>query len=429
MIQRYDVKEISDIWTDQYKFETFLKVEIALLNELEKQKIIPKNTSKKFNLVKIKPKRIAEIEQTVYHDVIAFCSSITEQVDSKSSKFFHFGVTSSDIIDTALAIQIKESLKIVVYDLKKLLITLNQFSKEHLELICMGRSHGMNAEPMSFGTKWLKFYAEFSRRYLELSHFLEHGIYGKISGAVGNYTLLNPSIEENVLSNLGLKVEPISTQVVSRDHLAKLTSFMGLLANTISHISLEVRLLHHSDICEVIEGFKKGQKGSSTMPHKKNPIASENLTGLSRIIKSYSQMSMDNSNLWHERDISHSSAERIYLPDMFGLMSYSLTRLEKTISNLAVNKDNISKKLNQNFTFLSSYCLHQMILKLDLSREEIYQIVQDASFKAKNTEEFLKIINKTDKSLKLNLDLNHYKKMAKEVYKRVLTNYPVPNVK
>lgn len=397
MIPRYEVKEISQIWTEEKRFSLFLEVELALLKALEQKNIIPQGTMGAFQKIKINPERIREIEEVTRHDVIAFCSSITEQVSPEMAKFFHFGVTSSDILDTALSLQLRDSLQILIKDLNALLSALKEKIQISSDLLCMGRSHGMFAEPMIFAQKFLSFYEEMRRRLHDYELVLTQEITGQLSGAVGNYTILTPEIEKMVLSELNLKVETVSTQVIPRDHLAKIISIGALLASTLERMAVEFRLLHHSDVSELHEGFKKGQKGSSTMPHKKNPISSENITGLARLIRSHINVALDNIVLWHERDISHSSTERLYLPDHFGLISYALRRMTSTVQNLELHRETIESKALNNFTALSSYLLHEMILLNTHSREELYAFVQEASFSAKSANEFFSWLDKNAK--------------------------------
>lgn len=402
-----------------------MKVELAVLSALEKAGKIPKNTRDAFLKVEIKPERIAEIEKETRHDVIAFCTSITEQVQNDAARFFHFGVTSSDILDTALSLQIKESLDIVTKDIEALISSLKLQVENTKDLLCMGRSHGMYAEPMIFGQKFFSFQKEVERRLHDYKE-LQNEITGQISGAVGNYTILSPEIETATLQELGLKAEPVSTQVIPRDHIAKIVSAGGLLATALERMAVEFRLLHHSDVHEIQEGFKAGQKGSSTMPHKKNPISSENITGLSRMIRSHVDIAMENCVLWHERDISHSSTERMYLPDHFGLLSYATRRIANTVRDLEINREEIEAKALAQFKTLSSYLLHEMILLNSVSREELYAFIQKASFEAKTAEEFEKWIleNSKTKGYKLPTLLtgsklkDHYQKRFQEVLNR-----------
>lgn len=423
MILRYDIPEISSIWTEDQKYSYFFKVEMALLKALEESGVIPK-VSDNFKKARIDLDRIHEIEATVHHDVIAFCSSITEQA-GESGKFFHYGCTSSDIIDTALSLQIKDSLRIEIQALKELRDQLWRKALGSRDLYTLGRSHGMFAEPMSFGFKFLSYVAEFSRRLTELEDYELH-LTGQMSGAVGNYTILTPEIETRVMELLNLEVEPLSTQVIPRDRLVTLASIQAGIANALERLAIEIRHLHRSDVNEVIEGFKPGQKGSSTMPHKKNPIASENISGISRVIRSHEMIAHENTLLWHERDISHSSAERLWLPDNFGLTVYALRRATKMIKDLHLNVDKIKSKVESEFATASSYILHKLIPDYPGTREELYAHIQSASFEAKNRIEFIQALkNKGLKleTLKLDSVEDMYREQTEAVFDRVQKTY------
>lgn len=386
MIPRYDIKEISYLWTDEAKFKAFLQVELELLKALEENGTIPSGITQIIReKAIINPQRINEIEEITRHDVIAFCTSITELIPPDISKYFHYGVTSSDIIDTALSLQIKQSLDIILFHYDQFLKSLYHFANKYRDLMTFGRSHGMYAEPMSFGQKFLGHWAELARRRQDLQAFYDHELTMQLSGAVGNYTLLSPAIENRVATHLKLKVETVSTQIIPRDRLAKLMSITALIANGIERLAIEIRHLHHSDIKELSEGFKSGQKGSSTMPHKKNPIATENLSGLSRFLRSHLNLALENSLLWHERDISHSSAERLYLPDHFGILTYILKRFKETITHLEIDEIAIENKVLDHAHYLSSYYLHFLIDKIPpgsalSKRETLYEIIQKISF-------------------------------------------------
>lgn len=437
MISRYEVKEISKIWNDQHKFETYLKYELALMQALENNGIGKKGIFEDIsNKVTINPQRIYEIEKEVKHDVIAFCSSVTEQISEEQARLFHYGVTSSDVIDTSINMMIRDSLKIIDKDFKELLNALFKFSTKNKMVPCMGRSHGINAEPLSLGVKFLGHYCEFSRRYLDLHNFIKDEITLQCSGAVGNYTILDTEIEKEMGRILNLKVEEVSTQVIPRDRINKLMGIISAIGAGIDRICIELRHLQHSNISEVSEGFSTKQKGSSTMPHKKNPISAENLSGISRILKSYYQVSLENNNLWHERDISHSSAERFILPDSLGLTSYALRRLKTTIEGLVVHTDNINSNIPKNLVFLSSFALHELLKNTDLRREDLYKIVQKASFKTFETgQEFTKTI--IDECKKNNIDFDFegkldalnlndiYLSQVENIFMRAANSYPL----
>lgn len=433
MIERYNSPEISDIWSDTQKFKTYLDVELALTKALEGRRIPEGITATISEKARINPTRIKEIEEITKHDVIAFCTSITENLPSQIGKYFHFGCTSSDIIDTATTLQIKKSLELIEKQLKKLLAATWKQAEDTKHIICMGRSHGMNAEPMSFGTKFLSFYSEFARRHQELKDFIKYELTGQLSGAVGNYTVLTPEIEKEAIEALGLKVEATSTQIIPRDRILKLVSLTSMIACAIERFATEIRHLHHSDVGELHEGFSKGQKGSSTMPHKKNPISGENLTGIARVIRSHVLIAHENNNLWHERDISHSSAERIMLPDNLGLTFYAIRRLTSTVENLVINQDHIEAKVLKDYTYLSSYVLHRIIEENEHTREDIYQLVQEAIFNSKTVEDLKANLEKsditsnTDLSFLASLDdttiRNIYLKHVDQIYTRVSEQY------
>ena len=434
MIPRYETSKITQIWSEENKFKTFLKIEIELLHALEEKKMIPSGIAKAIlEKAIINVDRISEIELATRHDVIAFCSSITEQVDPEIGKYFHFGVTSSDIIDSALTLQLKSSIEVVLNSYEQFLTALKNRALETKMLMTLGRSHGMYAEPMSFGQKLLGHYAEFKRRKVDLENFYKNELTIQLSGAVGNYTLLTPDIEESVARSLGVNTEEVSTQIIPRDRLAKLITITSLIANAIERLAVEIRHLHHSDIAEVAEGFRAGQKGSSTMPHKKNPISTENLTGLARFMRSHLTLALENAILWHERDISHSSAERLYLPDHFGILVYSLDRFTSTLNQLDIDQEKIESKVLSNSHYLSSFYLHYLLTHCsNLTRETLYSLVQKASFSQATPttpEKFRELIQNELKSLNIQITLPTvneeglkaiYLKSVDHIFKRVL---------
>ncbi|MCO4793310.1 MAG: adenylosuccinate lyase [Bacteriovoracaceae bacterium] len=439
MIPRYDRKEISTIWTDQYKFSTYLKVELAILKAMEGSKVPEGISAKVEKDAVINPERIDEIEQTVKHDVIAFCTSITENLEPEVAKYFHYGVTSSDVIDSALTLQIKDSLEVIIPTFKTLLNSLYKRAEEMKNVACLGRSHGMYAEPMSFGQKLLGHYNEFARRFQELEDFYNTELTIQFSGAVGNYTIMTPEYEKDAADSLGVKVEPVSTQVIPRDRIAKLVNLGALIGCAIERLSVEIRHLHRSDVNELHEGFTKGQKGSSIMPHKKNPISGENLTGMARMLRSHAIVAQENVILWHERDISHSSTERMYLPDHLGILQYSLARLAGTVDRLEFHQDVIENRVKENFTYLSSYYLHLLISGSDFRREDLYMVMQEASFegsKEKSMDVFYDTMMKLLREKDISVDLPRptfdeikktYLGNVEKVFKRSLEIYPVPN--
>ncbi|MCT4641567.1 MAG: adenylosuccinate lyase [Bacteriovoracaceae bacterium] len=421
MIPRYEISVISDIWSANSKYNYFLKVEKSLTKNLENHGIIKPGLYALLNDVKVNENRVDVLDKLLKHDVIAFTTSISEQIDSHLSKYFHYGVTSSDIVDTATMLQIKDSVSIVMNDLKDVLVKLIHQADISCDILTLGRSHGIYAEPMIFAHKWLSFISEFKRRQVELEQIIYTG---QISGAVGNYSVITPKLEEDIVKDLGLELEPISTQIIPRDRYAKIAQIFSLLSTSIERIALELRHLHHSDVDEVHEGFSKNQKGSSTMPHKKNPISSENLTGICRMIRSFESIALDNTQSWHERDISHSSNERMYLPDMFGLTSYALRRLSSTLEGLSYNKEKIEKKVLDNPKVFSSMILHTLIDHTDYTREELYRIVQKACFENDSLEKIAASIQGDTgfclKDFNFESIKSKYKETYNKLYNRIL---------
>ncbi len=429
MINRYEVFEISKIWSEASRFEYYLEVEIAHLRSLEETGLVPKGTAEKLRSAKINPERIAEIEKTTGHDVIAFCTSVTEQFAPEEGRFFHFGITSSDVIDTAHSLLFRDSMTIIEKDIEALSAALKKQAQDTSDLLCIGRSHGIHAEAMVFGQKFLSFLSELKRREHDWKE-AKHELTGQLSGAVGNYTVVTPELEESTLKKLGLKVEAVSTQVIPRDRYAKVISIGALMSSLFDRMATEFRLLQHSDVDELREGFSKGQKGSSTMPHKKNPISSENIAGLSRVLRSHITPALENCALWHERDISHSSVERMMLPDHFGLLSYVLRRMKNVVENLVIDREKIEAKVESNEKIYSSYVLHQLIQNNpQAKREDLYEAVQGAFFKSKTKDELKqnlvtdldgrKLKHESAKWIDFKFLKAHYLEQFKKIEKRI----------
>ena len=377
MIERYSRKELKDIWSEENKYKIWLEVEIAAAEAMEKFKIIPKGVS---SIVKkkgkIKVKRIHDIEAKVKHDVIAFLTSITEQAGIKA-RYLHQGMTSSDVLDTSFNIQLMQSGKIILKDIDKILIVLKRQAKKYKMTPCIGRSHGIHAEPITFGLKLASFYEEFKRNKKRLADAIEEVSTCAISGAVGTFANINPNVEKHVAQKLGLKVEPISTQIIPRDRHAFYFSVLGIIAGSIERVSIEIRHLQRTEVYELQEYFSKNQKGSSAMPHKKNPILSENLTGLSRMVRSAVIPALENIALWHERDISHSSVERNIGPDANITTDFALVRLTNILDNMIVYPKKMLENINLTKGLIFSQELMLELTKTGLSREKSYKMVQN----------------------------------------------------
>ena len=376
MISRYSRKELVSIWSEENKYKIWLDVEVAAAEAMEKYKIIPKGVSaivKKRG--KIKVERIHKIEAKVKHDVIAFLTSITEQAGIKA-RYLHQGMTSSDVLDTSFNIQLVQSGKILLKDIDKILSILKRQAKKYKLTPCIGRSHGIHAEPITFGLKLASFYEEFKRNKKRLEHAIENVSTCSISGAVGTFANIDPKVEIYVAKKLKLKAEPISTQIIPRDRHAHYFSVLGIIAGSIERVATEIRHLQRSEVYELQEYFSKDQKGSSAMPHKKNPILSENLTGLARIVRSYVVPSLENIALWHERDISHSSVERNIGPDANVTLDFALVRLANVLDKMIVYPKRMLKNLNLTKGLVFSQEVMIELTKSGLQREKAYGIVQ-----------------------------------------------------
>ena len=376
MISRYSRKQLVQIWSEENKYKIWLDIEIAAAEAMEKYKIIPKGVSSIVKKkAKIKVKRIHDIELKVKHDVIAFLTSITEQTGIKA-RYLHQGMTSSDVLDTAFNIQLKQSGEIIIKDLDKILSILKKQAKNHKFTPCIGRSHGIHAEPITFGLKLASFYEEFKRNKKRLSSAIYDISTCAISGAVGTFANIDPKVEKYVAKKLKLYPEPISTQVIPRDRHAHYFSVLGIIAGSIERIATEIRHLQRSEVLELQEFFSKDQKGSSAMPHKKNPILSENLSGLSRMVRSYTIPALENIALWHERDISHSSVERNIGPDANITLDFALARLANVLDKMIIYPKKMIQNLNLTKGLIFSQKIMLELTKGGISRENSYKIVQ-----------------------------------------------------
>jgi len=382
MIERYTLPEMGAIWSEENKFRTWLAVEIAASRALSQMGVIPKTA---FRVIEKKAdfsvKRINKIEATVDHDVIAFLTSVAEFVGPES-KYIHYGMTSSDVLDTSLALQLKQSSELIDKKLVKALSEIKKLAKKHRMTPIIGRTHGVFAEPTSLGLKFAMWYSELERGRERFKAAAKGVAVGKISGAVGNFANLDPTVEIKVCRELGLKPAPVSTQIVQRDrHAAYLTS-LALVASSLEKFATEIRNLQRSEIGELQEGFAKGQKGSSAMPHKKNPITAERIAGLARVMRGNALAAMENIALWHERDITHSSVERVIIPDSCILIDYVLHKFIGVLSKLVVN----TKRMRDNIYMTGGLVFSQrLLLKLTGpvgSREKAYKIVQENAMNA-----------------------------------------------
>ena len=382
MIERYSREEVKKIWQDHNRYKIWLDIELAAALAMEKYKLIPKGVYKKVkSKSKIDVKKILKIEGKVRHDVIAFLSSIMER-SGKEGRFLHKGMTSSDVLDTCFNLQLKQSGEILLKDIDNLLSAIKKQSIKHKFTLCIGRSHGIHAEPTTFGLKLLTYYAEFSRNKKRLEKAIEDISTCAISGAVGTFANIDPRIEKFVANKLKLKIEPISTQIIPRDRHAHFFSVLGIIASSIERFSVEIRNLQRTEVAEVYEFFKKKQMGSSAMPHKKNPVLSENLTGLARLVRSMVIPAMENVALWHERDISHSSVERNIGPDATVTLDFALNRMSEVVNSMKINKNNMKKNLDLTKGLFFSQRVMLFLTEKGLKREVAYRIVQKCALRA-----------------------------------------------
>ncbi len=391
MIKRYSRKQLTDIWSEENKYKIWLDVEVSAAEAMEKLGQIPRGVASVVRKkTKINVNRIHKIESEVKHDVIAFLTSVTEKAGIKA-RYLHRGMTSSDVLDTSFNIQLVQSGKIILKDIDQILKILKRQAKKYKFTPCMGRSHGIHAEPITFGLKLASFYEEFKRNRKRLKDAIDEVSTCAISGAVGTFANINPNVEKYVAKKLGLKVEPISTQVIPRDRHAFYFSVLGILAGSIERVAIEIRHLQRTEVYEIQEYFSKNQKGSSAMPHKKNPILSENLTGLARMVRSSVVPALENIALWHERDISHSSVERNIGPDANITTDFALVRLTNILDNMVVYPKKMLENLNLTKGLIFSQEVMLELTKAGLSREKSYKIVQ--SFAKKCFAENLNLID------------------------------------
>lgn len=390
---------MGDIWTDENKYRIWLMVEILACEAMAKIGRIPEAA-----VLNIKSKasfsvdRINEIEALAKHDVIAFLTNIAEHV-GPDSRYIHMGLTSSDILDTSTAYLLKEAGKIIIKDCDNLMDAIKEKAFKYKDTVMIGRSHGIHAEPITFGLKLSVWYDEMRRNKKRFQNALETISYGKISGAVGTFANISPQVEEYVCMNLGLKPAPASTQIIQRDRYAEYFTSLAIMASSIEKMALEIRHLQRTEVLEAEESFSKGQKGSSAMPHKRNPVGSENMCGLARVIRANSMAALENIPLWHERDISHSSVERIIAPDSTILMDYMLSRFTGIIKNLVIYPDRMSKNLNTLKGLIFSQQILIALAESGISREDAYQMVQAHAMKAWDENKDFKILITEDEKI------------------------------
>jgi len=429
MIERYSRKELKQIWEDQNRYAIWLQIELAAAAAMEKFKIIPKGVVKKIkSKSKINVKRILKIEEKVRHDLIAFLSSVTEKT-GKEGSFLHKGLTSSDVLDTCFNLQLRQSGLILLSDIEELLKSIKKQAIKHKHTLCIGRSHGIHAEPITFGLKLLTFYEEFSRNYDRLDGAIKEISTCAISGAVGTFANVDPRIEKFVANKLKLKVEPISTQIIPRDRHAYFFSVLGIIASSLERFAVEIRHLQRTEVSEVQEFFKSKQMGSSAMPHKKNPVLSENLTGLARLIRASVIPALENVALWHERDISHSSVERNIGPDTTITLDFALNRLNEIVKSMKISSKNMKRNLElTKGLFFSQRILLELTSK-GLKRQAAYKIVQKCAMKSlENNSSFYnsllrdkKIMSKIPvNTLKKLFDFSYHTRKIDVIFKRIL---------
>ncbi|MCK9614871.1 MAG: adenylosuccinate lyase [Candidatus Omnitrophica bacterium] len=378
MIERYTPKEIGKIWSDEEKFKRFLEIEALLVEALEGSKKIPRGNAAKVRKARISVRSIKKIEEKTHHDIIAFIKSISPQI-GKSAKYLHAGMTSSDLLDTTLAWQIKDATAIILKDLDSLIKAVAGKAQKYKEFLCVARTHGVHAEIYSFGLKFLYLYDDLKREYGLLKESLEYVASGKISGAVGTFAHFSPKIEEYICKKIGINYAKISTQIVSRERFAYYLSLLSLVGSTLERFATEIRHLHRTEVAEAKEPFYKGQKGSSAMPHKQNPIICERLCGLARLLRGNMLVAYENINLWHERDISHSSVERIIIPDSTIIADYMIKKSEEVVKGLRVNRENMLNNIELNRGLIYSQKILLKLMEKGLARMLAYDIVQNVS--------------------------------------------------
>jgi adenylosuccinate lyase len=428
MIERYTTPRMKDLWSDQNKFQKWLDIEILACEAMVNLGIIPKSALAKIKKkAKFDVKRISQIEEKTKHDVIAFLTNVAENV-GEASRYVHFGLTSSDILDTSLSVLMREAGLLILEDLQKVAKVIRKRAFQFKHTPMMGRTHGVHAEPITLGLKFTLWFTEVRRHVERLKASIKTISVGKISGAVGTFSNLDPKVEQYVCRKLKIKPAPISTQIVQRDRHAEFLCTLALIAGSIEKFATEIRNLQRTEILELEEGFSKGQKGSSVMPHKRNPITCERLCGLARLVRTNAEASMENMALWHERDISHSSVERVIIPDSTILVDYMLVQFNRVMENLLVYPENMMANLNKTRGMIFSGRLLLELGQKTPSKDLAYRIVQDNAMKAwKENGNFKELIQKDRRVTKYLskhrieecFDLNYYLRNVNYIFRRV----------
>ncbi|OGC03972.1 adenylosuccinate lyase [candidate division WOR-1 bacterium RIFOXYA12_FULL_43_27] len=422
MIERYTTEKMGKIWSEENKFQKWLDVELAACEAWAKLKKIPSKSLKK-----IKEKaafsidRINQIEKTVDHDVIAFLTSVAEKV-GQDSRYIHMGMTSSDVVDTALSLQLKEASDIIIDNVERFILVLKKTARKHKNTIMVGRSHGIHAEPTTFGLKMALYIEEMQRNLVRVQEAKKIISVGKLSGAVGTYSNIDPQVEAIACENLGLTPVSVASQVIQRDRHAQFLAALAITAATLEKIATEIRGLQRTEVAEVEEPFRQGQKGSSAMPHKRNPIVCERVCGLARLVRANSMVALENIALWHERDISHSSTERVILPDSAILLDYMLQKMITVINDLKIFPDKMRENLELTRGRIYSQRLLLMLAGKGLTREEAYRLVQDDAMESLKTSTNLKVLVMANKKITKHLSL-------KEIDSAFSTAYYLRNIK
>lgn len=428
MITRYTRPEMAEVWSEENRYACWLEVEIladeawAELGEIPKEDVVKIRKNARVDV-----KRILEIEEETRHDVVAFTRAVSESL-GEERKWVHYGLTSTDVVDTAYGYQLKQVNELLRRDLQQLLETIGEKAKEHKYTVMMGRTHGVHAEPTTFGLKLATWYSEMKRNIERFEHAARGVEAGKISGAVGTFANIPPFVEEYVCKQLGIRPQEISTQVLPRDLHAEYMAAIALIATSVERFATEIRGLQKSETREVEEFFAKGQKGSSAMPHKRNPIGSENMAGISRVLRGYLVTAYENVNLWHERDISHSSAERIILPDATTLLNYMLNRFTVLVKNLTVFPEKMKQNMEATFGLIYSQRLLLKLIDKGMSREEAYDLVQPKTAEAWNRQTTFRPLVEKDERMMAKLsaeeveeafDYQYHLKRVDEIFERV----------